>query len=118
MSTIENNNRIDYIEMKVKDIEATKKFYGQIFGWDFQDYGPTYTCFNDGRLNAGFEKSEDLKTGNNILVVLYYQDLEVILDKVKEAGGKITRETYEFPGGRRFHFHDPSGNELAIWSEK
>jgi predicted enzyme related to lactoylglutathione lyase len=118
----EHNFQMDYIEFPATDIEATKRFYHQVFGWDFQDYGPGYTSFNDGRLGGGFNSEShpigaDGKTTRGVLVVLYAASLDDTYRKVKEAGGKMVRETFDFPGGRRFHFADPNGNELAVWSE-
>ena len=120
MSQPQNNYRMDYIEFPATDIEATKRFYHQVFGWDFQDWGPGYTSFHDGRLGGGFTTEAKVASGSGAvgaLIVLYAANLEETLGKVKAAGGKIVRETFEFPGGRRFHFADPNGNELAVWSE-
>ncbi|MCR9228075.1 MAG: VOC family protein [Flavobacteriaceae bacterium] len=108
---------IDYIEFKASDMESTKVFYSSIFGWIFTDYGPNYTAFSESGVTGGFELTID-PIVNGALVVLYHENLEEILEKVISAGGMITKEIFEFPGGRRFHFTDPSGNELAIWSEK
>ncbi len=122
MSQAEHNFQIDYIELPATDIEATKRFYNQVFGWNFQDFGPSYTSFHDGRIAGGFNRDAvpagagEAKT-RGTLVVLYAAALEDTYAKVKEAGGKIVRETFAFPGGRRFHFADPNGNELAVWSE-
>jgi uncharacterized protein len=116
MSNAANDRRIDYIELPATDIAATKQFYGDVLGWKFEDYGPDYTSFFDGRLAGGFTKSAAVAEGG-VLVVLYAADLEAILDKVKSAGGRIVQEIFSFPGGRRFHFLDPNGNQLAIWSE-
>jgi uncharacterized protein len=122
MSQQENNFRMDYIEFPATDIDATKRFYNQVFGWEFKDWGPGYTSFHDGRLAGGFntESQPALADGartRGVLVVLYAASLIETYRKVKDAGGKIIRETFEFPGGKRFHFADPSGNELAVWSE-
>jgi predicted enzyme related to lactoylglutathione lyase len=117
MSQAEQDRRIDYVEFLTTNINETKKFYSGVFGWEFTDYGPTYTCFNDGRLGGGFSAAPVVAAGGP-LVVLYGADLEDIEARVKEYGGKIVRETFEFPGGRRFHFADPGGNELAVWSDR
>ena len=98
-------------------IERTKKFYAAAFGWTFEDYGPDYTSFQDGRLSGGFTKDAPVRPANP-LVVVYAARLEDVEAKVKQAGGKIVRQTYTFPGGRRFHFSDPSGNELAVWTDR
>ncbi len=122
MSQHEHNLQMDYIEFPATDIEATKRFYNQVFGWEFKDYGPSYISFHDGRLAGGFSGESkpalaDGATTRGVLVVLYATSLADIYGKVKAAGGKIVRETFEFPGGKRFHFADPNGNELAVWSE-
>ncbi len=117
MSKPENDRRIDYIEFPVTDIAAAKRFYTGVFGWPFVDYGPDYASFEDGRLSGGIRKEERVAAGGP-LVVLYATNLEDMERKIRAAGGKIVRETFEFPGGRRFHFTDPSGNELAVWSDR
>lgn len=112
-----NNNHINYVEFKAKNLEAIKEFYTKAFGWEFTDYGPTYTAFSNSGLQGGFALSED-ETVNGALVVLYHDDLESIQDTITSLDGKISQEIFSFPGGRRFHFLDPAGNELAIWSDK
>jgi predicted enzyme related to lactoylglutathione lyase len=117
MSQAEQDRRMDYIEFPATNIEETKRFYSEVFGWEFTDYGPDYTSFNDGRLTGGFHAVPEVPTGGP-LVVVYSTNLADIEARVRENGGQIIRETFEFPGGRRFHFTDPSGNELAIWSDR
>lgn len=117
MSQAEQDRRIDYVEFGATDIEATKRFYSGVFGWEFTDYGPDYTSFGDGRLNGGFAKVENV-TGGGPLVVIYASDLEEMLAMVKTAGGNISKQIFSFPGGRRFQFKDPNGNELAVWSDQ
>lgn len=112
-----NNNHINYVEFKAKDLESIKEFYSAAFNWTFTDFGPTYTAFSSSGLEGGFEKSEELIV-NGALVVLYHEDLESIKVNVIKAKGKIAKDIFSFPGGRRFHFIDPAGNELAIWSDK
>jgi uncharacterized protein len=108
---------IDYIEFTVLDMEASKRFYAAAFGWSFNDYGPDYAGIRkDGGEAGGFRRSDAVITGGP-LVILYSHDLDETLAAVRSAGGQITAEPYEFPGGRRFQFTDPSGNELAVWSE-
>ena len=109
------DRQIDYIEFPAVDIGKTKDFYIRVFGWKFTDYGPDYTSFEDGRIAGGFSKADNV-TRNGPLVVIYGADLAAIEERVKGEGGKIVKETFPFPGGRRFHFSDPSGNELAVWS--
>src|SRR5215472_13429758 len=116
MTQQDHDFQIDYIEFPASDIEATKRFYNSVFGWTFTDYGPNYTSFHDGRLAGGFTLSAKPVKGGP-LVVLYARTLEATLQKVVTAGGKIIVETFEFPGGRRFHFAAPNGNALAVWSE-
>jgi uncharacterized protein len=111
------NDRIDYIEMAATSIADTKRFYKDAFGWMFTDYGPDYTSFEDGRLSGGFYKAESAQAGT-ILVVIFALDLAAAEQNVRKAGGKIVKPTFSFPGGRRFHFADPSGNELAVWSDR
>lgn len=108
---------INYIEFQAQNLEKTKEFYSTAFGWAFTDYGPTYTAFSESGLEGGFAKT-DGKIVNGALVVLFHENLEQIKDKVEQAGGTIVKDIFSFPGGRRFHFTDPSGNELAIWSDK
>ncbi|MEZ5362971.1 MAG: VOC family protein [Bryobacterales bacterium] len=116
MSQADQDRRIDYIEFPATDIAATKRFYAQAFGWEFEDYGPDYAAFRDGRMNGGFAKSDEAGAGKP-LVVLYAADLAAAETAVKDAGGTIIQAAYSFPGGRRFHFADPNGNELAVWSD-
>ncbi len=116
MSNAAQDRRIDYIEFPATDIPATKHFYSDVFGWQFEDYGSEYTSFQDGRLAGGFQKVEQARPGGP-LVVIYTTDLAAMEAKIKAAGGKIVRETFSFSGGRRFHFADPNGNELAVWSD-
>lgn len=112
-----NDGRIDYLEFPATDILKTKSFYQKVFGWKFTDYGPEYTSFEDGRMAGGFSKERQVANGGP-LVVIYRRDLSATEKQVRGAGGQISRDTFSFPGGHRFHFTDPSGNELAVWSEK
>ena len=107
---------IDYIEFNVADIARSKSFYGAAFGWRFTDYGPDYCEFTDGHMKGGFDASAAVTTGGP-LVVLYAHDLTDAQRRVEAAGGKIVKPVFEFPGGRRFHFTDPDGYELAVWTE-
>lgn len=111
------NNHINYIEFKAKDLEKIKGFYNESFNWHFTDFGSDYTAFSGSGLAGGFEKSSKRAT-NGALVILYHNNLEEIQSVIVAAGGKISKEIFLFPGGRRFHFKDPSGNELAVWSDK
>jgi len=112
------HHAINYIEFPVLDIGASKAFYAAAFGWCFTDYGPDYTGIHgqEGEV-GGFRRVTELRTGGP-LVVLFSEDLDASLRAVRAAGGKIVTDPFEFPGGRRFHFADPSGNELAVWAER
>lgn len=114
------HEKINYVELPAQDIEATKDFFRQVFGWVFQDFGPEYSAFSDQGIDGGFFKSELSSSSENggALIVFYSNDLEVTKDKVKKAKGKIVKPIFSFPGGRRFHFTEPSGNEFAVWSDK
>jgi len=112
-----HENRIDYIELPATDIPATKSFYAAVFGWKFTDYGPDYVAFADGDMEGGFAKVAANRAGGP-LVILYSSALEQTQAKVVSKGGKVAKPIFPFPGGRRFHFLDPNGNELAVWSEK
>ena len=111
------NNHISYVEFKANDLEAIKSFYSNVFNWTFTDYGPTYTSFSESGLFGGFEQSNKTII-NGALVVLYHSNLEVIKNTIVSHGGTISKDIFSFPGGRRFHFKDPAGNELAVWSDK
>jgi hypothetical protein len=115
MSDENRDLSIDYIELMVTDIAEAKRFYGEAFGWTFQDYGPGYSSFNDGRREGGFQVVDGVKLGGP-LVVLYADDLEAAKTKVEQAGGDIAKDIFSFPGGRRFEFTDPDGTLLAVWS--
>lgn len=111
------DKRIDYIEFNVSDIGRMRTFYGEAFGWTFKDYGPEYCEFSDGNLTGGFAAGGDVRTGGP-LVILFADDLTDAQKRVEGAGGKIVKPIFDFPGGRRFHFADPDGYELAVWSDK
>lgn len=111
------NNHINYIELKASNLEEIKTFYSKCFNWVFTDYGPNYMAFSDAGLDGGFEKS-DSEIVNGALVVLYHEDLDLVENHVIACGGTISKRIFSFPGGRRFHFLDPAGNELAVWSDK
>ena len=117
MSRAEHDRRIDYVEFAVTDIAAAKRFYSAVFGWEFTDWGPDYSSFSDGRLEGGLRPGRDEAGPGGSLVVIYSTDLEAVEASIVANGGRIVQETFEFPGGRRFHFADPSGNELAVWSD-
>lgn len=113
------HEKINYVEWPAKNIPATKQFFSQVFGWSFEDFGSEYTAFADQGLDGGFFQSDlasSSQTGG-ALIVFYSQDLEATQTKVEQAGGKIVQPTFAFPGGRRFHFTEPSGNDFAVWSD-
>jgi predicted enzyme related to lactoylglutathione lyase len=109
---------INYVELPAKNIPATKDFFEQAFAWTFIDYGDEYTAFSNSGIEGGFFQSELVSSTANgaCLLVLLSDDLEATERRVKNAGGKISQTIFSFPGGRRFHFIEPSGNELAVWS--
>ena len=113
------DEKLNYVEFPAKDISATKQFFEKAFGWSFQDFGPDYTAFSNQGLDGGFYKSDLSATTNkgSALLVLLSDNLEQTQSKVEAAGAKIAQPIFEFPGGRRFHFIEPSGNELAVWQK-
>ncbi|MDH4020302.1 MAG: VOC family protein [Xanthomonadales bacterium] len=113
------NNSINYVEFPARDIEATKTFFTTVFEWSFTDYGSEYTSFKNQGINGGFYKSDNTSSTatGGALLVLYSDTLEDVQERVKGAGGSILKPIFSFPGGRRFHFAEPSGNELAVWSD-
>jgi len=113
------NNKISYIEIPAKNIEATKAFFAEVFGWLFVDYGPDYCSFSAQGVDGGFYKSDLVVSTEkgSPLIVLYSNLLEATQEKIEKAGGQIIKPIFSFPGGRRFHFGDPNGNEFAVWSE-
>jgi predicted enzyme related to lactoylglutathione lyase len=116
---MKTDNSIDYLEFASTDLTATKTFFSQLLNWSFQDYGPAYIAFEDGRMTGGFFRSTSVSTASEgaPLVVLYHSDLEATRARVVDLGGIIKRDIFSFPGGRRFHFSEPGGNEFAVWSE-
>ncbi|MDB5534313.1 MAG: Bleomycin resistance protein [Hyphomicrobiales bacterium] len=110
-----SDRQIDNIEFNVGDIARSKAFYGAAFGWTFTDFGPVYCEFTDGRLTGGLTTTGPVKPGGP-LVILYAEDLAATQKRLEDAGAKIVKPVFEFPGGRRFHFTDPDGYELAVWT--
>lgn len=111
---------ITYLELPARDLDSAQAFYQGSFGWSFVDYGPGYRSFSDGAMHGGFYKADASSSTRDgaALIVLYAEDLEGARAVVLEHGGTVVKEIFEFPGGRRFHFADPNGNELAVWSDK
>lgn len=106
------DGKIDYVELPGADLSKVKEFYAEAFGWKFTDYGPSYAAFEEG-VDGGFQAEGRSKP----LVILYARDLERMEARVRAAGGEITKAIFSFPGGRRFHFTDPAGTEMAVWSD-
>lgn len=114
----QQHEKINYVEFPARDMEAAKRFFSRVFGWTFTYYSDNYMAFDYQGLEGGFFKSDDAATtqGGGALIVFYSDALEQTQEKILNAGGSIVRETFSFPGGRRFHFCDPNGNEYAVWS--
>ncbi len=111
--------KINYVEFPARDLKATQQFFSQAFGWTFVEYGPAYCAFSDAGLDGGFYQSTlaaSTATGS-ALIVLYSENLEATQARIEAAGGCVVKAIFDFPGGRRFHFSEPSGNEFAVWSE-
>ncbi len=113
------HEKMNYVEFPAKDLAATKAFFEAVFGWSFTDYGPDYSAFENQGLDGGFFQADLASSTENgaALVIFYSAQLEATLAKVEKAGGAILKPIYAFPGGRRFHFTEPSGNEFAVWGE-
>ncbi|MET0105671.1 MAG: VOC family protein [Sedimenticola sp.] len=113
------HEKINYVEFPASDLEQTKRFFAEAFDWSFQDFGPDYTAFSDQGLDGGFYRADLASSAANgaALIVLYSRDLEETQRKIELAGGSIVKPIFAFPGGRRFHFTEPGGNELAVWSD-
>jgi predicted enzyme related to lactoylglutathione lyase len=118
--TMSTDKKIDYLELPARDLAAIKRFYKATFGWEFKDFGDDYCSFRDGRIDGGFYRSELHSSTENgaALIVLYAEKLEEMQGAVVANGGAVVKDIFSFPGGRRFQFTDPNGNELAVWSDK
>lgn len=114
------HEKVNYIEFPAKDLQSTKDFFNEVFAWSFEDFGPEYIAFSDQGIDGGFFKSglSSSTSNGSALVVFYSNDLEVTQEKIINANGVILKPIFPFPGGRRFHFSEPSGNEFAVWSDK
>jgi len=114
-----SHEKINYLEIPAKDIETAKSFFSTVFGWSFVDYGLEYTAFSNAGTDGGFYKSEltAATEKGSVLIVFYSEDLKQTQAKIEAAGGSILKPIFTFPGGRRFHFADPNGNEYAVWSD-
>lgn len=116
---MKETGKINYVEIPSRDLEKTKAFFTSAFGWSFVDYGSEYVAIENAGIDGGFYKSDKVSSteSGSVLVVLYSSELEATIKKVTSSGGKVVQEIFDFPGGRRFHFTDPNGNEYAVWSE-
>ena len=115
---VHKHHCITYLELPATDLAAVKEFYGSVFGWTFTDWGPEYVSFDGAGIDGGFRGDGKVSSQQpGVLAVLYSENLEVTRDSIVAAGGEIVEPIFSFPGGRRFHFADPNGNELAVWSE-
>lgn len=114
------HKKINYLEFAAIDLVATKIFFSQVFSWQFVDYGSEYTAFSDQGLDGGIYQAplRSLSDSGAALIIFYSEDLESTLDEIERAGGVIVKSIFSFPGGRRFHFTEPSGNEFAVWSDR
>ena len=117
----QRHHAIDYVELTVTDLDRSKRFFADAFGWAFTDHGPDYAGFRDARRgpeeSGGLRRDEAVAAGGGPLVLLFSADLDQTLAAVTSAGGRVAAGPYGFPGGRRFEFLDPSGNRLGVWSE-
>lgn len=113
------HEKINYVEFPSNDLDTTKRFFTQVFDWSFKDFGPDYTAFENQGLDGGFFKADLCSSTSNgaALIIFYSENLEATQNKVEQAGGTIIEPVYSFPGGRRFHFTEPGGNEFAVWSD-
>ncbi len=116
---MDKHEKINYVEFPSRNIETTKAFFTEVFDWTFVDYGPEYSSFSNSGIDGGFFKSELIATTKNgsALMVFYSKKLEDTQSKIVNTGGSIIKPIFPFPGGRRFHFTDPNGNEYAVWSD-
>ena len=114
------HEKINYVELPARDLQVAQDFFSAVFAWEFTNYGEAYTAFSNAGLEGGFFQSDQCVSTENgsALIVFYSQNLEETQAKIQQHNGKIIREIFSFPGGRRFHFADPNGNEFAVWSDK
>lgn len=115
-----HHEKINYVEFPAKDLTASKQFFTEVFGWSFQDFGPEYSAFSNAGLDGGFYRANLTSTTQTggALIVFYSNNLPETQLKIEQAGGKIIKPIFSFPGGQRFHFTEPSGNEFAVWTDQ
>ena len=113
------HEKMNYVEFPANNLMATKTFFENTFGWAFEDFGSEYTSFNNETLGGGFFKAKEAskQVNGGALIVFFSENIEKTQAKIEACGGVITQKTFEFPGGKRFHFEEPSGNEFAVWGE-
>lgn len=118
--TMNEHEKVNYLELPASDLRAVRDFFSTVFGWRFTDYGPDYSAFSGAGIDGGFFRSELCASTErgSVLVVFYSKNLGKTQRKVEQAGGTIVKPVFSFPGGCRFHFVDPCGNEYAVWSEQ
>lgn len=109
-------NQINYVEVPVTDLKKAREFFSAMFGWEFQEWGEEYMSFNDGHIDGGFRLSKEVAPADGVLLIFFSTDLERDVERVQALGASISEPIFPFPGGRRFHFVDPTGTEYAIWS--
>ncbi len=114
-----DHEKIDYVEFASRDLATTKAFFSQVFGWEFKDFGDDYCAFLNQGVNGGFYQADLASTPatGGALIVFYSEELEMTQSKIEQAGGTVVKPIFSFPGGRRFHFTEPCGNEFAVWSD-
>jgi len=112
------NLKVDYIELPASDFDAVEAFYATVFSWTFESFGDDYRAFSDGKIDGGFYRSANAVSADAgaALIIFYADHLEEVEAAVIAAGGVIVKPIFSFPGGRRFQFEDPHGNELAVWT--
>ena len=120
MNPKNKNSKINYVEFPINDkkkFQKAKLFYSSVFKWNYKDWGDDYSDTQDSGVSSGINADSSHNT-ENLLVVIYVENIKEIKENVKKSGGKIIKDIFSFPGGKRFHFTDPGGNELAVWSDK
>ena len=113
------HEKIDYVEFPALDLAGTRQFFTSVFDWSFTDYGPDYIAFSNAGIDGGFYKANQHSSTEQgcALIVFYSKDLEATQQKIEQHGGHVVQPVFSFPGGRRFHFVDPNGNEYAVWTD-
>jgi len=117
---VPTDQKVDYLELPARDLDAVESFYEKVFGWSFTDYGSDYRAFSDGKIDGGFYRADAQSSTESgaALIVIYAADLAITKERVLASGGILVKDIFSFPGGRRFHFADPNRNELAVWSDR